>query len=194
MARMDKSVKGSVDEPIAGLVRMVNECQEYYTTSSCSGRVMVVGTDASSTINQKKNLQWQFVSHQVIDPKKFHELYTRIFREIMPRDYSSMSLKFEPFILHVRAGSLEAGRELLQVGLASGQRNSGLMLSKSGQVTVAIRGTATLEVPLIHKGILLVKSDYLEEVVKVANEKMEANMINIDRFVVNLEKLLCSNK
>ena len=38
---LDKSKKGSVDEPIAELVEYINQTKDYCTTSSCSGRFAI---------------------------------------------------------------------------------------------------------------------------------------------------------
>ena len=37
----DASRKGSIDAPIIELVKYINEQENYYTTSSCSGRIIV---------------------------------------------------------------------------------------------------------------------------------------------------------
>lgn len=39
LGQVDLSRKGSVDEPIAPLVEYLNSVENYYTTSSCSGRI-----------------------------------------------------------------------------------------------------------------------------------------------------------
>lgn len=38
----DLSRKGSVDEPIVELVDFINSLDNYFTTSSCSGRIVVL--------------------------------------------------------------------------------------------------------------------------------------------------------
>lgn len=47
----------------------------------------------------------------------------------------------------------------------------------------AVRSTHCLEVPLSHEGRLLVSQEYIEFLVRVANQKMEENIRRIDRFV-----------
>lgn len=47
----------------------------------------------------------------------------------------------------------------------------------------AVRSTHCLEVPLSHKGRLMVSEEYIEFLVHVANQKMEENIRRIDRFV-----------
>lgn len=41
LAKADLSRKGSVDEPIRELIHFINSQDSYYTTSSCSGRIVV---------------------------------------------------------------------------------------------------------------------------------------------------------
>ena len=42
LSKVDLSRKGSVDEPIAELITYVNSLSSFYTTSSCSGRLVVM--------------------------------------------------------------------------------------------------------------------------------------------------------
>ena len=42
LSKVDLSRKGSVDEPIAELVSYINALEDFYTTSSCSGRLAVL--------------------------------------------------------------------------------------------------------------------------------------------------------
>lgn len=40
--KLDLSKKGSVDEDIKHVVSLLNSCEEYFTTSSCSGRIILI--------------------------------------------------------------------------------------------------------------------------------------------------------
>ena len=42
LSKVDLSRKGSVDEPVAELVGYINSLDQFYTTSSCSGRAAVL--------------------------------------------------------------------------------------------------------------------------------------------------------
>lgn len=55
---------------------------------------------------------------------------------------------------------------------------------------MAVRSTHCLEVPLSHKGKLMVSEEYIEFLVHVANRKMEENIRRIDRFYKRLEVAL----
>ena len=75
-----------------------------------------------------------------------------------PPDASSASvvcLKVEPAILHVQCRTTDAAKRLLQVALRAGYRESGLVLSQSSKVMLAIRTTSNcLDIPvaLTHDG------------------------------------------
>ena len=42
LSKVDLSRKGSVDEPCSGLVSYINSLEQFYTTSSCSGRLAIL--------------------------------------------------------------------------------------------------------------------------------------------------------
>lgn len=89
--------------------------------------------------------------------------------------------------MHVEARSLEAAQKLLSVAVQSGFRNSGISLS-SKRTIVAIRCTLKLDVPIIYNqdGSCLLNNIYLEEITSIANEKMKANILLIDRLYADL--------
>jgi len=41
LSKIDLSKKGSIDKAVAGLVVFINDCEQYFTTSSCSGRICI---------------------------------------------------------------------------------------------------------------------------------------------------------
>jgi tRNA(Phe) wybutosine-synthesizing methylase Tyw3 len=56
------------------------------------------------------------------------------------------------------------------------------VISNQGKITLAIRSTHALEVPLVIGGRLSVDQDYITQIVSIANEKMTANKAKIDKF------------
>lgn len=57
----DRSKKGRVDDRIEDLIKEINSCDGFCTTSSCSGRVTLM----SEGLNGKKGKEWVYVSHEV---------------------------------------------------------------------------------------------------------------------------------
>ena len=42
LSKKDKSKKGSIDDGIIGLINLINSKSDYYTTSSCAGRIVLL--------------------------------------------------------------------------------------------------------------------------------------------------------
>ncbi|KAH7951871.1 hypothetical protein HPB52_014401 [Rhipicephalus sanguineus] len=78
----------------------------------------------------KKGCQWHLVTHDLLTQDELDKTLATVNK--------SATLKFEPFILHVRCHTLDAAQKLLAVSIGAGCRNSGIMLSKSGKVHVSM--------------------------------------------------------
>ncbi|XP_035276731.1 tRNA wybutosine-synthesizing protein 3 homolog [Anguilla anguilla] len=172
--KMDFSKKGSVDEDIENIVSMLNDSEKYFTTSSCSGRIIVIDGVSDSLDVQKQDCSWLFVTHQKCQKMDLVSA--------LERSSGDVIFKFEPFVLHVQCRQLEDAQLLHSVAINSGFRNSGITVGKKGKIIMAVRSTHCLEVPLSHKGQVLVSTDYIEFLVEVANQKMVENLRRIERF------------
>lgn len=183
----DVSRKGTIDSKIIDVTNRLNSFPQYCTTSSCSGRIIIFsGAEPNSgKPTAKKGCQWHLVTHDLLTEQELDEALARI--------NQSATLKFEPFILHVRCHTLDAAQKLLAVSLGAGCRNSGIMLSKTGKVHVAVRTTLSLEVPLSDDENILVTRVYLNFLRKQANEKMTENWRRLQRFLAALNMLHCEN-
>jgi tRNA wybutosine-synthesizing protein 3 len=145
LSKLDKSSKGSVDEGIKQLVNEINADERYYTTSSCSGRVVLRRGD-------KKSGSWLAVSHDLID------------REFFLVDYPCW-LRVEPLIIHVCCRDLESASALLD----RFKLKKSSILSLRRKIVVEIKGSEGMVIPLRD-----VPSDWLiGEVNRVMREIME---------------------
>ena len=75
-SKQDKSSKGEVDKKISSLCNKINEKDNYYTTSSCAGRVVLIVDK-----NKKEKRVFRFVSHELIN---FEELKKELISLIQP--------------------------------------------------------------------------------------------------------------
>jgi tRNA wybutosine-synthesizing protein 3 len=173
----DLSRKHSIDDYIVNLINQINSHEDYYTSSSCSGRTIVFTSTPIVTSSTKSDCQWLYVTHEQADLKAILDCL-----EQRSKDIDMISIKFEAFILHVICRTLECAKVLLNIALECGYRNSGLVISNQGKITLAIRSTHALEVPLVIGGRLSVDQDYITQIVSITNEKMTANMAKIDKF------------
>ncbi|XP_030608798.1 tRNA wybutosine-synthesizing protein 3 homolog isoform X2 [Archocentrus centrarchus] len=97
--KLDLSKKGSVDEGIEHVVSLLNSCEEYFTTSSCSGRIILIDGAPESSDVQKQNCVWLFVSHQKCTSDDLMSALAGCCGDAV--------LKFEPFVLHLQCRRLE---------------------------------------------------------------------------------------
>ncbi|XP_077971526.1 tRNA wybutosine-synthesizing protein 3 homolog [Styela clava] len=198
LAKADLSRKGSIDSAIENVVHFINGQSGYFTTSSCSGRILLCSDDVTGdkkkdenndeprTNNTKKGCQWYFVSHEIVNPVDVIEHLKNI--------RGPSKLKFEPFVMHVQCNNIEAARCFHQASVASGFRNSGISLGKGGRKIIsAVRGTACLEVPLTDiQGNRITDDKYVDYIIETANRKLHRNFEMIKVFESELKKTLPS--
>ena len=64
LGKVDKSKKGGVDKDIKKLIKLINNSDNYYTSSSCSGRIVLIERDKSG---RKELCKWLLVSHDKVN-------------------------------------------------------------------------------------------------------------------------------
>ncbi|CAG2119258.1 unnamed protein product, partial [Medioppia subpectinata] len=192
------SLKGSIDEPIVELISVLNNCGVYYTTSSCSGRIAVLADNSGDGQLKKSSAKWLFISHQLVVADDVLEAVKSVTDNNTDTTAAAdsrpqfASIKVEPFVLHVCADGLSAAKQLLAVAVGCGFRNSGLTISKSDRIIVAVRGCHSLDVPIIGDQRLIVTEDYIKYIIEMANQKMTQNFDKINKFY-SMVKCLCDN-
>ncbi|XP_019857782.1 PREDICTED: tRNA wybutosine-synthesizing protein 3 homolog isoform X2 [Amphimedon queenslandica] len=170
----DASRKGSIDAPVIELVKYINKQEDYYTTSSCSGRIIVF---SENTQTGKEGTLWLLTSHETVSIDNLSILKDR---DIPISCYTYY--KFEPFVLHVSCRTLEHAQAILRIAVSSGFKNSGISVSKKNKMILSVRSTQTLQSPVAFDGKLIVTEQYLCHLVKISNEKLEDNFQRIERF------------
>ena len=191
LGKLDKSPKGSLDAPIAPLVHEINAHADYVTTSTCSGRAALVATSPNPQRGFRGS-RWLLVEHRTVTAAEVQAQLDAGLAAIAaeaadggpsdaPPPPPLVCFKLEPAILHVQCRDVDAAKRLLQAALAAGFRESGLVLSNSEKVMLAIRTTAnSLELPLHLGGRQLVVGDALDALVAHANGRFDANTQRID--------------
>nr|XP_005893524.1 PREDICTED: tRNA wybutosine-synthesizing protein 3 homolog isoform X2 [Bos mutus] len=149
LSKADLSRKGSVDEDVLEIVQLLNGQEQFFTTSSCAGRIILLDRSVNGSEVQKQNCCWLLVTHKACVKDDVHS-----------------------------------------VAIDSGFRNSGITVGKRGKTMLAVRSTHGLEVPLSHQGKLMVTEEYINFLLKIANQKMEENKKRIERFYHCLQHAL----
>lgn len=174
LSMQDKSDIGRWDKHILKLCEKINKTENYYTTSSCAGRIVLIIAD-----EKKKSGLFLFRSHEKITLQKLKKELEKI------KINNLIYFKQEPCILHVACVTLEQAQKLLDTAKQSGWKNSGIMAS-SGRIVLEMRSTEKLELPIINQGKLLVDDDFLKLLVSEANLRLEKTWEKIQK----LERLI----
>ncbi|GAU18390.1 hypothetical protein TSUD_202790, partial [Trifolium subterraneum] len=188
----DKSPKGSLDTPIIPLINTLNKNPNYFTTSSCSGRISILSQPISpipslQTKKKAKGGTWIFVSHDPANPDSLISLLFSSESTHSPK--SELVFRFEPLIIAIECKDLSSAHSLVSLAISSGFRESGIT-NANKRVIIAIRCSIRMEVPLGDTHKIMVTPEYVRYLVQVANEKMEANRNRTERFL----RLLQSNE
>ncbi|MCK5150096.1 hypothetical protein KAJ87_04185 [Candidatus Pacearchaeota archaeon] len=175
LSKLDKSSKKSWDKKITKLCEKINSLENYYTTSSCSGRVVVMLDQ-----DKKGPELFKFVSHDLIC---FNDLLRSF-----PKEKAKLNLKFkmEPCILHVACKNLESAKKLYDKAKLAGWKRSGL-ISFDKNIILELNSTEKLEFPIMRNGNFLVDEDFLRIIVLESNKKLEKSWGKIKKLRELLE-------
>jgi tRNA wybutosine-synthesizing protein 3 len=159
-------------------VEIINASDKFFTTSSCSGRIMLI-QEAEPT-KRKNGAEFIYVSHELVRPEQFDSILMKA---------STLSgnvfLKLEPLIIHVECESLDLAVRLLHVAKLMGPlKHSCIVSAVNSKFVVAIKGLAKMEVPIIYDGKLLTDLHQFRQYLSIANDRMKENF-NAIAFLEN---------
>jgi len=177
LRKLDKSKKGSIDVGVRRLVNLINKKKEFYTTSSCSGRTILIKVP---TKGKKWDSKWLFTIHGKTTLPAIKKSLTNL-----PKD--PVWFKKEGMILHVCCRTIESASILADLAIKAGFRRSGILAKK--KIIVEINDTEKIEVPVCVDGKKVVDDDYLKLLVKLANDKHEKTKKKIAKFEKLIKKL-----
>lgn len=160
LIKFDNSKKGSIDKDILPLVKQINKHPDYYTTSSCAGRIMII---KPSKI--KHEAEWLFSSHDYPKFKDISEILNNLPKE-------TIWLRMEPPILHIAARDMDSADVLLKKANAAGFRRPSILSFKK-RVVIEIMIPSKMDVPISKQGKLLVSEIYFKFLLKEANKKLK---------------------
>ncbi len=152
--KKDISPQGYIDEDVIKLLDKINSKKDYATTSSCSGRIVLIKSKG-----KKGKAKWIFKSHKEV---KINDLWNAF-----KKTKGKIWLLQEPMILHVKCKNKKSAQRLLNLCNKVGLKLSGVKSLKT--YTVEIRGTERLEILLDKK---YVNKKFLKILLEEANKNL----------------------
>ncbi len=169
LSKKDLSNEGSWDVKIKGLCDKINKSKDYYTTSSCAGRVALLKGEID-----KQPDAFLFKSHKKVSFKELREALGGL-------DYDGLvEFKQASCILHVACSEVKKADELVKKAKEAGWKYSGIMSLKRN--IVELHSTEHIDFPIYLNGKVLVDDDFLKIVVDEANKRLERVWGKIERL------------
>ena len=178
LGKSDKSSKNNWDEKIIPLCNKINSLKDYYTTSSCSGRIVLI-----MDFDKKVSNLFLYVSHDKINLKEFKKTLERASKN--KNKNKTIIFKQEPCGLHIACRTLKDAQIILDKAKKVGWKKSGI-ISSSKRFIVEILGTEKLEFPIMGNKKILVNDIFLNLIINRSNDNLEKSWKKIN----NLNKIL----
>ncbi len=168
-----------VDQEILPLLNLINSLKDFYTTSSCYGRISLL-----HDVGSKKDSGWVGKWHREVE---FGEVLLAL--EKKPDD-GIVWLKYEPAILHVVARDPEGAIKILTAARNTGFKKVGIIAMKKDRNMIEVCSTERMDVPIIQDGTLLVDTGYIKYLVETANKQFKKGNKKLKRLEKGLRETL----
>ena len=156
----------------------INSISDYFTTSSCSGRIVVL---EAPSFGRKRKAKFLGKWHGKVDVGE-------VKKALQKGGKGEIWFLVQSSIFHVAAISMEDARKLLNVANQSGFKYSSIK-SVNGKIMVEILGTERIDAPLGVDGKIYGGDEYVELLVEIGNRMMERMERNLKRLEKNLDML-----
>lgn len=171
LSKSDKSKKGCIDGKIKKVVDIINNKPNHYTTSSCSGRIVLLEKAASG---RKDESRWLFVSH---GKAKLGDIKKQAKK--LPK--GAVWFMQEGAIIHVACRTIEDAIKLLNCARSASFKHAGIC-SLSRKTMVEIIDSERIETLFSKNGRCIADELYLRAIIAEANKKMERTWKKIRAF------------
>jgi len=179
METLKKAMENNeVDKKAIPIIEKLNGIDEFFTTSSCSGRITIMELPSiGNKIDARFLGKWD-------DKIKIQDIKNALENA----EKGEIWMLAQPPIFHVSASDVNAASKLIKVAKQSGFKNSGIR-SIGKRVTVEVRSTEEVDVPLGIDGKLICDEKYLSLLVSIANEIMDRIEKKLKVFERKIEEL-----
>lgn len=168
----DKSKKGCIDKDALEIVNEINSKKDYYTTSSCSGRIVLL----EKLSGRKNESKWIFSRH---DKVNFNEILKPL--NNLKNIKNEIWFKQEPLILHVRCRNINAAKRLLDISRRIFKR-AGIISLSERKIVIEIIGSEKIDTIVADKDFFA-DENYLKQLIKYANENFDENKRKSIKFL-----------
>jgi tRNA wybutosine-synthesizing protein 3 len=172
------------DEEAEAILKEINSFEDFFTTSSCSGRIVLICLPEIGAKQEARFIgKWH---HQV----RKEEVLAAM-SDATPPIKGEIWLIAQSPIVHVACRSLEKATALLRIAIESGFKYSGIkaITKDNEKVMVEMMSTERMDVPLALDDVMFCSETYLDFILLKANFMLERGKDKLKRFHHGLKEL-----
>ncbi len=173
------SSENKVDSDILQVLNIINKSEDYYTSSSCAGRIVLLEIPS---IGDKKEARFLGKWHESIKPSD-------ILSTLGKSKSGQLWLLAQSPIIHISARAEYFADKMLKTAVSCGFKNSGLK-SLGNKTVVEVCSTERLDSPVGRNGELFCKDEYLQMLVDISNDVLSKSRVKLIRFEDKLKEML----
>lgn len=168
-----------IDPLMIGISQHVAQTPEFFTTSTCSGRITLMELNENET--KKENVfyrKW----HRRVKNNEVQEAVNAYTGK------QNLWLRQDSFVYVLGTNSWENAKKIIRACQAAGVKRYGVHHFENEKILMEVFGTQHLSIPLVIKGKKLSDQTALREYVKIANRKWLLNEKKRQTFEKILKK------
>ncbi len=171
-----------VDKDIIPILEKINSLENYYTTSSCIGRVgiMEIPKDKNPKIYSKWLGKWHHYA-------TYEEMFNALKNISNEKNYIIFVMNSP--ILHIASKDIDSAKNMLELAIHSGLKASSIKSISKKRIIVEILTTYKVDTPIGEDGKIFVDNNYLKFLLDYSNSKLKRAREIFMRWVNNLDKL-----
>jgi len=167
-----------VDKDIIPILDIINSFDEYYTSSSCYGRIVLLELPA---IGDKKNAKFLGKWHRKITKKDFLDALKRSSK-------GQIWFLAQAPIIHLFSKDLDSGDKIVKKAVSCGFKNSGFRSIKKN-IVIEITSTERLDCPIGLDGRFYVDDRHISVLLDSANEVINRSSKKLKKLLKELNKI-----
>ncbi len=163
LSKLETAVrKGEADKPVLPYLELINKHPDYFTSSSCYGRIIIIHIDRRKDLSKFLGKWHREVSFEEV-------------KKVLEKAEGNVWFRFDPLILHVSCRGIAEAKKLLELKTSIGFKRGGIFNIRDERVQIELEGTDMMAVPVKKENRVLVDDSYLDLLVNEANQKFVNN-------------------
>jgi tRNA wybutosine-synthesizing protein 3 len=184
MERLDNKIcEGEVDKEVLPIIEKINSNPNYFTTSSCAGRIVVIELPE---VGDKEGAEFLGKWHNEVEVENVKAAFTK------SKETTTVFLLAQSPIIHVRCKNLQSAVTLRNIAVESGLKYSTIKSltfnskSEPQKIVVEILSSENIHVPIAKNKKMYPSEDYISFLVENANSALNRARQKLDKFKENI--------